>query len=155
MSLGFQVSDVQKPLAAVWRIAEKGNIVQFGPREEDNFVQNVKTGKKIHMVRKGRSYVIEANRRPQPRFSRAGRHVEHGILAVRLEGDLGSEDEEEEVEQEGFGAQRIWVEKSKNVVKTILDPRMPTVKEVGEHNRTRLPCRNWCPSLRPGQGQGP
>ena len=23
MSLGFQVSDVQKPLAAVWRIAEK------------------------------------------------------------------------------------------------------------------------------------
>ena len=31
MSLGFQVSDVQKPLAAVWRIAEKGNLVQFGP----------------------------------------------------------------------------------------------------------------------------
>ena len=58
---------------------------------------------------------------------------------------MGSEDEEEEVEQEGFGAQRIWVEKSKNVVKTILDPRMPTVKEVEEHNRTRLPCRNWCP----------
>ena len=28
MSLGFQVSDVQKPLAAVWRIAEKGNLVQ-------------------------------------------------------------------------------------------------------------------------------
>ena len=25
MGLGFQVSDVQKPLAAVWRIAEKGN----------------------------------------------------------------------------------------------------------------------------------
>ena len=61
MSLGFQLSDVQKPLAAVWRIAEKGNIVQFGPREEDNFVQNVKTGKKIYMVFKGGSYVIEAN----------------------------------------------------------------------------------------------
>jgi hypothetical protein len=35
MSLGFQVSDVQKPLAAVWRIAEKGNVVQFGPKDEE------------------------------------------------------------------------------------------------------------------------
>jgi copper chaperone CopZ len=60
MSLGFQVSDVQKPLAAVWRIAEKGNIVQFGPRSEDNFIRNVKTDKKVKMVRKGGSYVIEA-----------------------------------------------------------------------------------------------
>ena len=61
MSLGFQVSDVQKPLAAVWRIAEKGNIVQFGPKPEDNFVQNIGTQRKIHMVRKGCSYVIEAD----------------------------------------------------------------------------------------------
>ena len=35
MGLNFQMSDVQKSLAAVWRIAEKGNIVQFGPRPED------------------------------------------------------------------------------------------------------------------------
>ena len=68
MSLSFQVSDVQKPLAAVWRIAEKGNIVQFGPREEDNFVQNVKTGKKIHMVRKGRSYVMRRTVARNPDF---------------------------------------------------------------------------------------
>ena len=61
MSLGFQVSDVQKPLAAVWRIAEKGNVVQFGPRAEDNFIQNVQTKKKVQMVRKGGSYVIEAD----------------------------------------------------------------------------------------------
>ena len=47
MSLGFQVSDVQKPLAAAWKIAEKGNIVQFGPQQEDNFIQKVETGKKI------------------------------------------------------------------------------------------------------------
>ena len=128
--------------------------MQFGPREEDNFVQNVKTGKKILMVRKGGSYVIEANLHlPQSEFSRAGPHVEHGILAARPEGDLGSEDEEEEVEQEGFGAQRNWAEKSKDVVKTILDPQMPTVKEVEERNRTHLPYRNWCPHLRPGQGQ--
>jgi hypothetical protein len=61
MSLGFQVSDVQKPLASVWRIAEKGNIVQFGPSESDNFIMNVATGRKINMVRKAGSYVIEAD----------------------------------------------------------------------------------------------
>ena len=44
LGLDFQVSDVQKPLAAVWRIAEKGNIVQFGPRVEDNFIKNTVTG---------------------------------------------------------------------------------------------------------------
>ena len=60
MSLNFQVSDVQKPLAAVRRIAEKGNIVQFGPRGEDNFIVNIKGGEKVMMARKGGSYVIPA-----------------------------------------------------------------------------------------------
>ena len=60
MGLGFQISDVQKPLAAVWRIVEKGNVVQFGPRPEDNFIKNLRTDKKVQMVRKGGSYVIEA-----------------------------------------------------------------------------------------------
>ena len=61
MSLGFQVSDVQKPLAAVWRIAEKGNLVQFGPRPEDNFIRNIQTNQQVQMVRRGGSYVIEAD----------------------------------------------------------------------------------------------
>jgi hypothetical protein len=60
MSLGFQVSDVQKPLAAVRRIAEKGNIVQFGPEDKDNFIMNAKSGMKIMMVKRGGSYVIPA-----------------------------------------------------------------------------------------------
>ena len=60
MSLNFQVSDVQKPLVAVRRIAEKGNIVQFGPRDEDNFIVNAAGGAKIMMVKKGGSYVIPA-----------------------------------------------------------------------------------------------
>jgi hypothetical protein len=60
MSLNFQVSDVQKPLVAVRRITEKGNIVQFGPREEDSFIQNKATGLRINMVKKGGSYVIPA-----------------------------------------------------------------------------------------------
>jgi hypothetical protein len=60
MSLTFQVSDVQKPLAAVRRIAEKGNTVQFGPRPEDNYIQNVATGRRIAMIKKGGSYVVPA-----------------------------------------------------------------------------------------------
>ena len=48
-------------MAAVWRIVEKGNVVQFGPEDKDNFVRNIESGKKIHMVRKAGSYVIEAD----------------------------------------------------------------------------------------------
>jgi hypothetical protein len=58
MSLTFQVSDVQKPLAAVRRISEKGNRVVFGPQE--NFIENVATGRRIQMIKKGGSYVVPA-----------------------------------------------------------------------------------------------
>ena len=57
----FQASDVQKPLAAVWRIAERGNRIHFGPEAEDNFIENIHSGKRIDMVRKGGSYVVEAS----------------------------------------------------------------------------------------------
>jgi hypothetical protein len=60
MSFNFQVSDVQKPLAAVRRIAETGNIVQFGPQQKDNFIMNEKTGVKTMMVRNGGLYDISA-----------------------------------------------------------------------------------------------
>ena len=59
MGMEFQVSDVRKPLAAVWRIAEKGNVVQFGPRDGDNYIQNINSGEKIWLKRKGGSYVME------------------------------------------------------------------------------------------------
>ncbi len=61
MSLGFQVSDVQKPPAAVWRIAEKDNSVHFGPRDEDNFIKNVETGRTINVIRKAGQHVIEVD----------------------------------------------------------------------------------------------
>ena len=38
MGLNFQVKDVRKPLLAVKRITEKGNVVQFGPAESDNYI---------------------------------------------------------------------------------------------------------------------
>ena len=58
MGLEFQVSDVRKPLAAVWRIAEKGNVVQFGPTDEECFIKNIRTGEKVGLTRKGGSYVM-------------------------------------------------------------------------------------------------
>ena len=53
MGMKFQVSDVQKPLAAVWRIAERGNRVCFGPDPRYNYIENIASGKKINMIRKG------------------------------------------------------------------------------------------------------
>ena len=62
MSLKFQVAKVKKPLIAVKRIVEKGNIVQFGETEEDNFILNRKTGDKILLKPKGKgSYVMDVN----------------------------------------------------------------------------------------------
>ena len=58
MGMEFQVSGVKKPLAAVWRIAEAGNLVQFGPKPGDNFIQNVRTGKRVGLRKKGGSYVL-------------------------------------------------------------------------------------------------
>ena len=59
MSLGFQLGEVQKLFAAVWRIAERGSVVRIGPREGDNFIRGVKTGQLLKMKRMGRSYVLE------------------------------------------------------------------------------------------------
>lgn len=58
MAMTFQVTEVRKALAAVHRLTEKGNIVQFGPEEHHCFIKNIVTGKKIQMFKKGRSYVL-------------------------------------------------------------------------------------------------
>ena len=60
MGFGFQVGDVTKPLAAVWRIADKGHIGQLGPKAADNFIMNVESRGKTLMRRKGGSYVPDA-----------------------------------------------------------------------------------------------
>ncbi len=59
-SLGFQVSDFQTPITAVWRIADKSNLAQFGPRLEDKNIENLQTKKPAQMVLNGGTYVIEA-----------------------------------------------------------------------------------------------
>jgi hypothetical protein len=52
----FQVCDVRRALACVARIVEKGNRVVF---DGESDIQNVATGKKIEMRKKGRAYVID------------------------------------------------------------------------------------------------
>ena len=60
MKLGFQVAAVKKPLIAVKRIVENGNVVQFGKKDEDNFILNVQTGDKLFMKPNGKgSYVMQ------------------------------------------------------------------------------------------------
>ena len=55
----FQVTEVKKPLAAVWRLAEKGNLIQFGPLDHQNYILNLATRKKVKMHLKGGSYVLK------------------------------------------------------------------------------------------------
>jgi hypothetical protein len=50
----FQVAEVKKPLISVKRITEKGNVVAFGPEDDDNFIMNSVTGDRIPLVPNGR-----------------------------------------------------------------------------------------------------
>jgi len=61
MGLCFQVTDVRKPLLAVKRITEKGNVVQFGPAENDNFIKNKLSGDKVLLRKKGGSYIMDVS----------------------------------------------------------------------------------------------
>ena len=57
----FQVIDARNPLASVARITENGSVVQFGPKQEDNYIYNPATGDKVMMRKKGRKYVLDVN----------------------------------------------------------------------------------------------
>ena len=41
MEAKFEVSNVRKPIMAVARVVDAGNVVQFGPSSEDNSIRNV------------------------------------------------------------------------------------------------------------------
>ena len=59
MALAFQVADVKKPLISVRRIVEKGNLVSFGPKPEDNFIENRTSGDRIALKPNGKcSYLM-------------------------------------------------------------------------------------------------
>ena len=44
----------------VARVVDAGNVVQFGPRPEDNFIMHVGSNDKAHLRRKGNSFVLKA-----------------------------------------------------------------------------------------------
>ena len=58
LGVGFEVTDVKKPLLSVKRVCEKGNTVHFGPGDSDNYIQNVASGERIRLHRRGNSYVL-------------------------------------------------------------------------------------------------
>ena len=59
ISMVFQVSDAKNALASVARITEKGNIVQFGPEDTDNFIMNPTSGDKVALRRKGNKFILD------------------------------------------------------------------------------------------------
>jgi hypothetical protein len=59
VGMTFQATDVKKALAAVWRVCEKGNLVQFGYETEECFIKNKASGKKIPLRKKKGSYVMD------------------------------------------------------------------------------------------------
>ena len=61
MGLNFRVTDVRKPLLAVKRITEKGNVVQFGPAESDNYTKNKLSGNKIRLRKNGGSCIMDVS----------------------------------------------------------------------------------------------
>ena len=60
IGMTFQVSDAKKPLLAVKRLTEKGNKIGFGPKREDNFIENKEGTKRIILEPNGRgSYLLK------------------------------------------------------------------------------------------------
>ena len=55
----FEVTDVQKPLAAVSAIVEAGNEVVFKPGARDSFILNPRTGEKVQLKREKGTYTME------------------------------------------------------------------------------------------------
>ena len=86
----FEVCDVKKPLAAVWRIASRGNKVCFGPEDGDCYIEHIGSGRRMPMRRKGGSYVIDA-------VMEGGRKEEITVDSAA----------EESVCQEGFGGGKM------------------------------------------------
>jgi hypothetical protein len=72
IGLRLQVTDVKKPLLSVRRLTEKGNIVRFSDEPGGSYVENVATGKRIAMEKRGGSFVIRAQFVKQVAESPAG-----------------------------------------------------------------------------------
>ena len=52
-----EVADVRRCLGSVMRMCEAGNVVHF--ESGNNYIQNVKSGKKTYMRNNGKGYVVD------------------------------------------------------------------------------------------------
>ena len=53
------MTNVTKPLIAA-RVLDAGNVVQFGPRLEDNFIMDVGSNDKVYLRRTRNSFILKA-----------------------------------------------------------------------------------------------
>ena len=61
IGLKFQVTDAKKPLLAVRRLVERGNVVSFGPEPHQCYIRHLSSKKTIPMEKKGGSFIIRAH----------------------------------------------------------------------------------------------
>ena len=86
MVMDFQVCEVKKALAAGHKICRAGNVVQFGEKDEECFIRNKTTGKKVMMRKKGGSYVMDVGFVEKV----AGGWVSRGVAEITV--DSGAEE---------------------------------------------------------------
>ena len=55
----FHLTDAKRMLASVDKIVKAENKVEFGPKEEDNFIQNTATGEKIMLKKENGVYTMK------------------------------------------------------------------------------------------------
>ena len=53
----------------------------------------------------------------------------------------------------GEMSENVRSEQEEDVIKIRKDPKVPTKKEVGNHNLTQLPFRGWCPTCVKARGR--
>ena len=62
MKMKFQVAVVHKPLLSVRRVIENGNVVNFGPKPEDNYILNRVTGDRLKLrLNKSGSFMMDVS----------------------------------------------------------------------------------------------
>ena len=59
MEAKFEVTNIRKPLMAVARVVDAGNLMQFGPRPEDDFIMHVGSNDKVYFASERKQFRFE------------------------------------------------------------------------------------------------
>ena len=151
VSMTFQATtDVEKPLAAASTITPKGNRIVSDGAGSDSYIEHKKTGTRIPLKIENGVYMMEMF--IEPRLFRGRRSQ---LLSLRSDNTktistLGNE----EVALEGEKA-RVPREQEFGIrnPRKLADPKLPTKKDVDEHELSHLPYRSWCRYCVEGKGK--